>query len=117
MLLYNSNQGELGGRDMWNAWEEEKSVQGFGGKSRRNEVTRCRWENGIRMDLRVIDWRDVEWIQLAQGFCKYGNELTGSVATEVDTSFPGVNIVRPKRKYGVQGLNSEPDFLSPCYAF
>jgi hypothetical protein len=51
---------------MWHAWEGEESVQCFGGKTRRNEVTRCRWENGIRMDLRVIDLRDVEWIQLAQ---------------------------------------------------
>jgi hypothetical protein len=27
---------------------------------------RCRWENGIRMDLREIGWGSVEWIQLAQ---------------------------------------------------
>jgi hypothetical protein len=25
-----------------------------------------RWEDGIRMDLREIDWGDVEWIHLAQ---------------------------------------------------
>jgi hypothetical protein len=39
-------------------------MQGFGGKSRRKEAsweTGLRWEDGIRMDL-----RDVEWIQLAQ---------------------------------------------------
>jgi hypothetical protein len=28
---------------------------------------RRRWENGIKMDLREIDWGGVEWIQLAQG--------------------------------------------------
>jgi hypothetical protein len=29
---------------------------------------RRRWEDGIRMDLREIDWGEgVEWIQLAQG--------------------------------------------------
>jgi hypothetical protein len=28
--------------------------------------TRCRWEVGIRMDLRETGWRSVEWIQLAQ---------------------------------------------------
>jgi hypothetical protein len=27
---------------------------------------RRRWEDGIRMDLREIDWGSVEWIQLAQ---------------------------------------------------
>jgi hypothetical protein len=27
---------------------------------------RYRWEDGIRMDLREIGWRSVEWIQLAQ---------------------------------------------------
>jgi hypothetical protein len=28
--------------------------------------SRLRWEEGINMDLREIDWGDVEWIQLAQ---------------------------------------------------
>jgi hypothetical protein len=27
---------------------------------------RHRWEDGIRMDLRDIGWRNVEWIKLAQ---------------------------------------------------
>jgi hypothetical protein len=27
---------------------------------------RYRWEDGIRMDLREIGWRSVDWIQLAQ---------------------------------------------------
>jgi hypothetical protein len=27
---------------------------------------RCRWENGIKMDLRVIGCDDVEWIRLGQ---------------------------------------------------
>jgi hypothetical protein len=27
---------------------------------------RCRWEDGIKMDLRDIGWGGVEWIQLAQ---------------------------------------------------
>jgi hypothetical protein len=26
---------------------------------------RCRWEDGIRMDLREIGWGSVDWIQLA----------------------------------------------------
>jgi hypothetical protein len=28
--------------------------------------TRCRWEDGIRMDLRETGWGSVDWIQLAQ---------------------------------------------------
>jgi hypothetical protein len=27
---------------------------------------RCRWDDGIRMDLREIGWGSAEWIQLAQ---------------------------------------------------
>jgi hypothetical protein len=27
---------------------------------------RCRWENGIRMDLGEIGWGGMEWIHLAQ---------------------------------------------------
>jgi hypothetical protein len=27
---------------------------------------RCRWEEGLRMDLREIGWGSVDWIQLAQ---------------------------------------------------
>jgi hypothetical protein len=27
---------------------------------------RRRWEDGVRMDLREIGWRSVDWIQLAQ---------------------------------------------------
>jgi hypothetical protein len=47
----------------------EEVVQGFGGKARREETfgrPRCRWEDGIRIDLRDIGWEDVELDQLAQ---------------------------------------------------
>jgi hypothetical protein len=27
---------------------------------------RCRWEDNIKMDLKEIDWKDVNWIHLAQ---------------------------------------------------
>jgi hypothetical protein len=30
------------------------------------ERPRCRWKDGIRMDLMEIGWGRVEWIQLAQ---------------------------------------------------
>jgi hypothetical protein len=29
------------------------------------ERSRCRWEDGIKMDLREIVWEGVEWIHLA----------------------------------------------------
>jgi hypothetical protein len=41
----------------------EKSIQGFGGKARRKEPLerpRHKWEDGIRMDLREINWGGVE---------------------------------------------------------
>jgi hypothetical protein len=28
---------------------------------------RCRWEENIKMDLREIGWKGVDWIHLAQG--------------------------------------------------
>jgi hypothetical protein len=30
------------------------------------ERPRCRWEDGIKMDLRELGWGDVEWIHLAR---------------------------------------------------
>jgi hypothetical protein len=30
------------------------------------ERPRCRWEDGIRMDLMEIGWGNIDWIQLAQ---------------------------------------------------
>jgi hypothetical protein len=30
------------------------------------ERPRCRWDDGIKRDLREIGWRGVEWIHLAQ---------------------------------------------------
>jgi hypothetical protein len=42
---------------------------------------KCRWEDGIKMDLREIGWGSVDWIQL--GCCEYGDEPSGSGATEL----------------------------------
>jgi hypothetical protein len=44
---------------MWNAWERIENVQGFGGKARRKKIlgrSRCRQEDGIRMNLGEIGW-------------------------------------------------------------
>jgi hypothetical protein len=43
--------------------------ESFGGKTRRRETTRKmgrRWKGGIRMDLKEIGWRCMDWIQPAQ---------------------------------------------------
>jgi hypothetical protein len=47
----------------------EECVQGFDGKARRKEPLgrpMRRWDDGIRTDLREIDWGSVDWTQLAQ---------------------------------------------------
>jgi hypothetical protein len=50
---------------------EQKPVQGFCGKAPKKRLhlrRRCRWEDGIEMDLREIGWGGggVEWFHLAQ---------------------------------------------------
>jgi hypothetical protein len=46
---------------------------------------RCRWEDGIRIDLRKIGWESVDWIRLAQVRCcgECGDEPSGYCATEL----------------------------------
>jgi hypothetical protein len=53
---------------MWHAWKRNvyKVLMGKPEGKRLLERPRCRWEDGIRMDLREIGWGSVEWIQLAQ---------------------------------------------------
>jgi hypothetical protein len=49
--------------------EERKLYKVLVGKPKRRRPLgrrRCRWEDGIRMDLRETGWEDVEWVQLAQ---------------------------------------------------
>jgi hypothetical protein len=67
--IIRSNKGEWGGRDMWHAWEERNVYKVLIGKSEGKRPlgkSRCRWENGIGMDLREIGWGSVEWAHLAQ---------------------------------------------------
>jgi hypothetical protein len=56
-------------------WEEEtkayKVLVGNPEGKRPSGNTRCRWENGIRMDLRDIGCRGVERIQLAQDWGRW----------------------------------------------
>jgi hypothetical protein len=53
---------------MWHAWERNVyKVLMRKPEGRRPLVRpRHRWEDRIRMDLREIGWRSIEWIQLAQ---------------------------------------------------
>jgi hypothetical protein len=49
--------------------EERKVYRVLVGKPERKRPLgrpRCRWEDGIRMDLREIGLRGVDWIRLAQ---------------------------------------------------
>jgi hypothetical protein len=51
-------------------WGAQENVQGFGGKfegKRPLGRPRRRWEYVIRMDLREIGWRGVDWLLLPQG--------------------------------------------------
>jgi hypothetical protein len=51
---------------MWHALERNvyKVLMGKPEGRRPLARPRRRWEDGIRMDLREIDWGSVEWIQL-----------------------------------------------------
>jgi hypothetical protein len=55
---------------MWHAWERRvqvyKVLVGKPEGKRPLERPRRRWEDGIRMDLREIGLRGVDWIRLAQ---------------------------------------------------
>jgi hypothetical protein len=53
---------------MWHAWQRNvyKVLMGKPEGKRPLGRPRCRWEDGIRMDLRDIGWGSVEWTQLAQ---------------------------------------------------
>jgi hypothetical protein len=54
---------------MWHAWEERKLYKVLVGKpegKRQLGRPRRRWEDGMRMDLREIGLRSVDWIRLAQ---------------------------------------------------
>jgi hypothetical protein len=69
----------------------EKRVQGFVGKARRKkplERPRSRWENGIKMDLRVVGGvmsNIFTWfrIGLPAVSCECGDEPSGSDAMEL----------------------------------
>jgi hypothetical protein len=53
---------------MWHAWERNVYRVLMGKPEGRRSLgrPRRRWENGIRMNLRDIDWASIDWIQLAQ---------------------------------------------------
>jgi hypothetical protein len=53
---------------MWHAWERNvyRVLMGNPEGKRPLGRPRCRWEDGIRMDLEEIGLGSVDWIQLAQ---------------------------------------------------
>jgi hypothetical protein len=72
--------------------EERKVYKGLVGKPEGKRPLgrpRCRWEDGIRMDLREIGLGGVDWTGLGQGpvagCCECGDEPSGSCATELDS--------------------------------
>jgi hypothetical protein len=56
-ILGRSNQGESGGRDIWHAWERKVKSAGFLVGNPEGKSPRRRWEDAVRMDLRLIGWR------------------------------------------------------------
>jgi hypothetical protein len=40
---------------------------------------RRRWEDNIKMYLQEVGGGCGDWMELAQGTCEYGNELSGSI--------------------------------------
>jgi hypothetical protein len=48
---------------MWHAWERREKCTRFWWESPKE---RDHWEDGIRMDLREIGLRGVDWIRLSQ---------------------------------------------------
>jgi hypothetical protein len=59
-------------------WESQKGKRPLG-------RTRRRWVDNVKMDLGVIGWDGVDWIDLAQDmgqwgdFCEHGIEPSGSM--------------------------------------
>jgi hypothetical protein len=48
---------------------EERRIQGTGGKTEGKRPiieSRLEWEDNIKMDLREVGFRDMDWIELAQ---------------------------------------------------
>jgi hypothetical protein len=66
ILLGRSNQGDEVGGDRGTHGRGEKGVQGFGGKRPLGRPRR-RWDDGIKMDLRMIGrgvWSGFTWLNV-----------------------------------------------------
>jgi hypothetical protein len=72
---------------MWHAWERKVYKVMVENPEGKRPLGRPmgRWENGIKMDLRMIDWEGVEWIRLGPvaGFCEHGGEPLVSGAADL----------------------------------
>jgi hypothetical protein len=63
-----SKKDEMGGECSTTGGEEE-CIKDVGGKARRKEPLgrpKRRWVDNIKMDLRVVGWDGMDWIDMAQ---------------------------------------------------
>jgi len=76
---------------MWHVWGETKFIHGFGGgteEERPLERHRCKWEDNIKMDFKVVDWKGVEWnrwlniVTVVSGCCENCNGHLVSIKFE-----------------------------------
>jgi len=54
---------------MWHVWRKTKYIQSFGGKpvgKRSLGTPRRKWEDNIKIDLKEMGWKIVDWTDLFQ---------------------------------------------------
>jgi hypothetical protein len=70
ILFEGSNQEDEMGGACGTYGRQERCVHGFGGATWGAERPlvrpRCRWEDNIKMDRQEVEWRGMDWIDLAQ---------------------------------------------------
>jgi hypothetical protein len=89
IFLGRSNQGKLGGRGMWLTCERREKCIRFKRESMREDLEDQGLDGRMGSEKIVGELAGgIEWIQLAQdtgpmvGCCEYGDEPSGSGATE-----------------------------------
>jgi hypothetical protein len=58
-------------------------IQGFCGRPEvrtpLGRLLRLKLEDNIKMNVQKLGWGGTDWTDLAQGGCKYGNDISGSI--------------------------------------
>ena len=73
-LLGRSYQRERDGRGMWHVWERTRLYArgfGWGNLKEKDHLKNTSVEVRIKMDLKEIGWRGVDWIYLTQDSDKW----------------------------------------------